>query len=661
MLRESGAFVVNPLAVNSVNAAALCLADTTKISDEQCFAITSTVRLIYNSSPVKVTSASLLGSAMDISRQELDSCVISNAMGSRSQMLLDICMSILGEYRLDSVWSAWVLVVYLSGNPRGREILKTTRLTDVDIQAAIAFERYGSEEIRRRARHRRDGVDGEKKRRRAQSGESAEDDNSTLVASKQRKRTARGSLTSGSSDCHILLHFWHNALQSEDVSVLHTLAAHNKRTARDAALCTLARQAGDTSVADNEVLQNVSLANAVKSAQALVSFVGRKKDEIPAVVVLRARENYSGRYRTAVGIQRIKHEGASTAIHACCMPPIALRPPRDIGVSIAWSIVAKKLNPRNEVTAVLPGVLERYNEMRTLQQSKGAGKDMRGGLTGTPLKKVSSMRNYINGESDMAMPCHATGTTRSFISFVTYMATNPTHEAAAMKIAKEAESIECVRKVEAQTISDRETLPSILYQSRACSERIEAICTPSSGLAVGIVINETMRRWMSQKSRKNDPCLKHLGLSSSAELQKDVPGTMSAEPCPMLTITDFDIERIGPHRHMSNSIYSSKSAVALHVCGDGAVRIPELLIELQGKLLPENPHKYVMQARAALFTAASQASFIGAVGGALTASYTNASVASSKKISVNASSKLTSTHNDWQLTPSYTFLHFLGC
>eukprot|EP00966_Prymnesium_polylepis_P041605 965845-Prymnesium_polylepis.1 len=60
------------------------------------------------------------------------------------------------------------------------------------------------------------------------------------------------------------------------------------------------------------------------------------------------------------------------------MPPIALRPPPDIGVSIAWSIVAKKLNPRNEVTAVLPGVLERYNEMRTLQQSKGAGKDMRG-------------------------------------------------------------------------------------------------------------------------------------------------------------------------------------------------------------------------------------------------------------------------------------------
>ena len=53
--------------------------------------------------------------------------------------------------------------------------------------------------------------------------------------------------------------------KSEDASVLHTLAAHNKRTARDAALSTLAKQAEGTDVGDNAVLQSVSLKNAIKS------------------------------------------------------------------------------------------------------------------------------------------------------------------------------------------------------------------------------------------------------------------------------------------------------------------------------------------------------------------------------------------------------------
>ena len=41
--------------------------------------------------------------------------------------------------------------------------------------------------------------------------------------------------------------------------MLHTLAAHNKRTARDAALSTLAKQAGGTDVGDNAVLQSVAV------------------------------------------------------------------------------------------------------------------------------------------------------------------------------------------------------------------------------------------------------------------------------------------------------------------------------------------------------------------------------------------------------------------
>lgn len=118
---------------------------------------------------------------------------------------------------------------------------------------------------------------------------------------------------------------------------------------------------------------------------------------------------------------------------------------------------------------------------------------------------------------------------------------------------------------------------------------------------------------------------------------------MSTEPSPLLTITDFDIERIGSPRPLSGGrVGCAKAAVAVHVCGDGAVRVPELLEAMRAHLLPEKKLAcYVRQARAALLVAASQASFVGAVGGALTAGYTNASVASSKKISVRGSQRWT--------------------
>ncbi len=638
MLREAGAFVVNTLAVNSVNLCAIGLADTSEIDSETIFGVTSTVRLVYNSSPVKVTSSSLIGVAIDLARRELNDYEISNVMGTRSHMIIDICKSIVGEHNLDSVWCSWVLIVYLCSNPRGREILRRTSLTDIDVQAAIAFERYGSEEIRRRARQRRDGVDGAKKRNRTEDDVDDEGDSfSMLVASKQRKRSARGSIVSGSSDAHTLLCFWHQALQSEDVSVLHTLAAHNKRTARDAALCTLARQAGETTVADNQVLQNVSLSNAVKSAQALVSFVGRREDEIPNVVLLRARSGYDGAYRTAVGFQRIKNEGASTAIHACSFPPLHARPPSGYGIAIAWSFAAKKMIPRDEESAVLPGILERLQEIKMIETSSNVRRDSRGNVCGRAAMEVATLNGFVTAESEDAMPTHATGTTRSFISLVTYMATNATHQTAAEGLVRETQELHASKTAR---IPERERFPSITGQSKRSDLRSEAICTPASSLAVGICANEALRRWMAHKSRKNDPCIKHLGFSCNSELQKDVPGIMSTEPSPLLTITDFEIERLGAPRPLSGKVSSAKAAVALHVCGDGATRVPEMLAAMRSRMLPQNEVGYTLQARAALFVAASQASFVGSVGGALTAGYTNASVASSKKISVADINKL---------------------
>ena len=616
-MRKSGAFVVNPIAINSVNPCALALADTEGIDNSKLFGVTSTVMLVYNSSTVKLSSVSLLSVCIGIARREIDDYLVSNAMGTHNTMLSDICRSILGEHDLDPVWCAWILVVYLSSNPRGRDILKTTGLTDVDVQSAIAFERYGGEEIRRRARQKKD-------RRGKGYASYALYDSSDM----RYKRNSRGTNSSGCSDSRCLLEFWHHALKSEDVSVLHTLAAHNKRTVRDAALCTLARQAEGTDVAGNTILQKVSLNNAVKSAQALVTFVGRRICDIPGLLILRARADYDGEYRMACGTQRINNEAASSAIHACVLPPASLRPPRSVGLAIAWSMAAKKLMPRNEESATLPVVFERYYEMMRISRHENH-------RNGKRWAEITRLKAFAEEESDDAVPTHVTGTTRSFLSIVTYMFMNDTHESSAQCMVNEL--TEMHKRVSETGIPSVEKFPSLVSISRDDASRIEPICTPSSPLSVGICANEALRRWMAGKTRKNDPCIKHLGFSCASELSRDVPGIMSTEPLPLITITDFDMERVAGERVVSPRIKSVKTAIGLHVCGDGVVRVIEILEAMKKSQVTSVD--FILQARAALLVASSQASFIGNVAGHLTAGYSNAAVASSKKISVRSFSK----------------------
>jgi hypothetical protein len=645
LMRKSGVLVVNPIATNSVNLCGLALMDTSSIDADTFFCITSTARLVYNSNPVKLSSVSVLSVGIELSRRELDHYYVSNAMGTHNHMLVDICKSILGENNLDGVWCSWVLVNYLCSHPRGRDILKATGLTDVDVQSAIAFERYGGEEIRRRVRQRKSSQAeaGKRPRRPGQSkagpssmNDDDEDEDDGAVSGK-RRRGMRGSIPSATSDSHLILDFWHGALRSTDVSVLHTLAAQNKRTVRDAALSTLARQAEGTDVADNIVLQNVSLTNAVKSAQALVSFVGRRVDDIPAIVMAYVPGHGTGKMRMGCGMLRINKEGASSALHSCTLPPFAVRPDRSTGIAIAWSHASKKLMPSNEDCATLPTILERYNLMeREREADKKAGGSGVYNISARTSRTIGHLEAFIDSESEMSIGQCVTGTARSFLSIASYITMNSTHFAAASSMLEEAKKLHAT--VAKEPLSQSK-LPCLLGKSQLNDMRVEPLSTPSCPLAVGICVNEMMRRWMAGKTRKNDPCKKHLGFSSPSDVSKDMPGIMSSEPLPMLTITDIGIERTGEPRSVAGNLSKAPNCMGIHVCGDGAVRVPELLEQLR-HLCEDDTARLVRESRAALFVSASQASFVGVVGSSLTSGYTNASVASSKKISCPDVNKL---------------------
>tara|TARA_B100001109_G_scaffold114703_1_gene93497 strand:- start:1143 stop:5012 length:3870 start_codon:yes stop_codon:yes gene_type:complete len=614
-LRREGYQVVNLAATNSVSLPALSLAGPGQIGSA-VFCVASTQKLVYNSNPAKLTSASVLKAAISLAEAQLDRCLVSNAMGSNSVVLRDICNGVLGRQALDPVWSAWTLIVYLTGHPRGREILRGSGLTDVDVQAAVAFERYGSEEIRRRARQRREH----------RQDPFSEEEESVLVTGK-RKRAVKGGSAHGLSDCHAMLVFWHEALQSEDASVLCTLAAHSKATVRQAAISTLSRQAEGTSVADNTVLQGLSMNNALKSAQALVPFVGRKPGDIPSIAVASCRSLETGKFGYAVGFQRVPGEAAATTLHACALAPADARPPRSVGIAVCWSLASQKLFPTTKTGTAMPGVLERYAEIRSMHSCEAArGKHRR--LGGKAAKEEAVMRAFIEKETQLPMDSACAGTTRSFISMVTHSCMNYTHESAASSLVSEAKA-----QVGRHEGLEQSRYPVLVSCSQNEAARVEPIPTPCPPLVLGIGANEALRRWMMGKTRKGDPCMKSLGATAPSELAKEVPGISSSEPLPLLTIADFELERAEPARHTSSTTRSAKVLLGLHVCGDCAVRFPEALACV--RKTASSQAQFTMQARAAILAASSQASLVGgSLAGPLTAGYANCAIASSKKITL---------------------------
>ena len=607
-LRREGLPVVNLAATNSVNLPALAASNQGHVGNT-LFCLVSTQKLVYNCNPVKLTSASVLKAAIALAEAQLDRCVISNAMGTNSVVLRDICNGILGRQALDPVWSAWTLIVYLTGHPRGRDILRGSGLTDVDVQAAVAFERYGSEEIRRRARQRRFDSSGEE---------------SVLVTGK-RKRVVKGGSAHGLSDCHAMLVFWHEALESADASVLCTLAAHSKATVRQAAMSTLSRQAEGTSVADNAVLQGLSMNNALKSAQALVPFVGRKPEEIPAIAVVSCRAVETGKFACAVGFQRVPGEAGTSTLHACRLSPVNTRPPRDAGIAVCWSVASQKLFPTTKNGAVLPGVLERYWEIGSIKECEAQrGKHRCPG--GKEAKAAAIMRAFIERETQRSVDPSCAGTTRSFISFISYFCMNSSHENAAAGLFAEAKA-----KFDHCDGATQKRYPMLVGCSQSDATRVEPVPTPCPPLVMGIGANEALRRWMTGKTRKGDPCLKHLAASPPSELSRDMPGISSSEPLPILTIADFELERLEPARHTGPRTRSARVLVGLHVCGDGAVRFPEALACVSRGA--SSQAQFTTKARAAILVASSQASLVGgSLSGPLTAGYSNCAIASSKKI-----------------------------
>jgi hypothetical protein len=625
---------------------------------------------------------------MDVARRlahaELDDCAISERMGGFNHMLEGVCLAIVNprEYEIDPVWASWVLIVYMTCHPEGRKLLSATNLTDVDYQTASTFESYGRAEVTRRARLEASQSNGRKRAKRGEpqappsaspgmpemqglslqeqpdagpngtpnsswsstqatadaAGEEdaqvsaldqiAEEDRKTLAT--KRKRGAKGCASASTSDSSGMIQWWFAALRGENASVLMSLMAHTTSAAKEAAGQTLTKQAdGIAGVAESSVLRGMSEENAVKCVKALAPFAHRRLEEIPTVVAW----YWKGKqYR---GIVRTRNEASSTTCHACHIAPGAVQPAESTCLRVAWSVASMQFTPSDEYRMAVPSIME---QLQSIQGLKASGK--RGEVRADRLAETVKLQTQHPRPTAMA------GVTRSTISCAIRLAVSRSVAEAGNAVADEmvnlfGEGSHGEQPVGFEDVVENaptDSLAKVLRISRHAEGRPEPLCAPATRLALGIVMNEELRSWMAGKTRKNDPCKVVLGHVSSCG---DVPAIIDAEPPPLLTIVDYHLEQTEAPKGPGQTD-DVQFGLALHVCGDGAVRVPEMLVALYHETLlsipgvasVEKKAEFVSMARATVWAASSQASYISNVGPVISAGFANTAISSSKKIAV---------------------------
>ena len=419
--------------------------------------------------------------------------------------------------------------------------------------------------------------------------------------------------------------------------MLKTLVASSRDTAKEAATESLRRQAGDDeSLSSNKTLSGISISTAVKSCEELVRLVHRSARHIPMIVSAKTAWTKS---KVSVGVHPMPNNSAQYALHACTAPKPCLQPPPCCGIVVLNSSAVQEITPRNN----LPGVAERYTRLGELfadMPQNASSQSARG------KRVVSSIESFIAHETMRPLLSVHAGITRSFLSVRMTVPVTASMNDAAQSLCAEAVALHAksTTQAQAESVVGRSCslanassnhdliLPpiAVVSTSQDDSKRIEPTCAPTSRLGIGLRLNELLRRWMMGRSRKNELAVVICGLMDKDDVPKDLGAIMDSEPVPMAILTDvsfyaqdgvtkLDEGEIARKRYCT----STEVSASLSVCVDGAVRVAELVGQIDD----------LFERRALLLTASSQASYLGDAGAALSAQWANCSTASSKKIS----------------------------
>jgi hypothetical protein len=661
-----GYVVSDPSATMALDTATL-VGDAIPNAAKGVFVVTSTTRLLPHALPTRVASHSFLDTMKIFAQSELEMGVIRARVPQQVESLRAVCNCIVDSTEGVNVWAAWALLVHMLSDPRLRRMVQASPISDMEAATAFLFQSYARAEITRRAR-----LETEPKTKKKQKKEEEleiadydelveeEDDDADAetasVSEASTDATTKLMLVQveerGAADQHTLslkrkrppnvgpvqtmsgafLDYWAAALHSSYASILKTMITQSKTLANSAAMDTLVGQAPDgVRIQRNALLVDISCKNAIRSAEAISSLVVVSETRVPKILTWRARDAHN-RIRCHVGLIRSVNDSSNTTLHAC---RLGYPSSRHNHLVCVWSLAVRNTTPRDNTTAILPGIMEGAAHLRALetQRIQFASRHH--------LARVFDQVKHkaARAASDGSLPLALTGIARGIVvlrgSFVFGMSTVTAGVEMAAAMAAARDSAGAHAAMAPQT--DFESCALLSHEALDPKTTTEPFATPSNNIALALQVNEQLRTLLKNRSHRGDPCRHLTGVVTPQDLQEPSVEEID-KPQSLLPIVDCKIDFLedptAPGAALPNrrDACLRKAAVTLTVCGDAPVRLVDLL-DLFCKHTTNDP-ALCFEATSLLLGGAARASEVNDLASSVCAGHVNSSIASAKRILV---------------------------
>ena len=597
-------------------------------SDEMgpVFPVCASSQLVPNCVPIKLTATSMGSVGLDLARAELGPRhAITEAAGTlHATYLRSLCRQCTGQSvtSADALWSMVGLISCCGMTPAGRALLGSTNLTDFDYALSGILEMYARSEIQRREKFdatNKDLVDEEGDGRRSAGGGmssagSVDHELANLETLARKELAEMGAqmqaLLSAKKrrdvtyvDPVVNARWWVAASETKHAAVLKTLMCNNLEDAKRAAIQNLKYQCrGLPEVGNNPTLQEMSVKNAQDCVKEVAGSLALHQN--PPRFVPCADASPSNGAKPAMALERFADELRKTVIFASVLAPKRAQPHcedhegarREAGsAAIAWTVAC--IEPRShsmfEKLKMAEAIRARSQGKKAVDRAERAEQD--------------ALRLHAPTTPEGA------GFARSFFSHPIQYALTPSQKEAARRFAAAAAA--------ADAAADADAAPAA---------PTEPFATHSPALATGLLVTDILTRWMAGKTRKVEFSNLQLAPSTHGENPAAILDVNSASPLPLAVITDV------------RATYGVDTAqVGLSLALDGAIRLPEALQLLVNKKggFDWNSTRRFLEGRALLWAGISQASLIGNLGNVLTCGAVNASIASSRRLTMADNSR----------------------
>ena len=441
------------------------------------------------------------------------------------------------------------------------------------------------------------------------------------------------------------LEYWQAAFHSSYAAILKMMITQSKTLANTAAVDTLLGQAPDgIKVHRNALLVDISCRNAVKSAEAISGLVVTSDARVPKILTWRCRD-VRNRVQCHVGLVRSANDASNTTLHACRLAPPQCQPLHGTAnhTVCIWSLAVRNTTPRDNSTALLPGIIEGATHLHALETGQIRFESRH------HLARVFDQvkQRAARAASDGSLPPALTGVVRGVVvlrgTFVFGM--SPVRTGVEMAEAMASARTSAGQNAGFAPANDFESC-ALLSQECLDGKRIaEPFATPSNNIALGLQANEQLRVLMKNRSHRGDPCRHLCGVVTPQDLLEPSVEEFD-KPQSLLPIVDCKIDMLedptGAGAALPNrrDACLRKAAVTLTVCGDAPVRMPELLdLFCRGCVdeLAVGPRAALdcfFELTALTLGAAARASEVNDLATSVCAGHVNSSIASAKRILV---------------------------